>query len=144
MSIFTRLFGQKKNVETPKKITKEGLYAVAAAYGLALEKHAASGSLVSDESKLPMPKPMLRIALLGLIRLEKDAKQREQLKAAYLMLADFQPGVGTAAVRISGVSTSGDIQAEAARIADEAGEFSKWGAMSLAEMENLKKDLEGL
>jgi hypothetical protein len=53
-------------------------------------------SLLSDVSELPYPKPVIKAALIVAIAVTKDAPMREQLKSGYVMLADWQEGVGSA------------------------------------------------
>ena len=50
--------------------------------------------MYSDASELPFPKPAIKAALVFAIKESDDPTIREQLKAAYVMLADWQDGIG--------------------------------------------------
>lgn len=60
-------------------------------YAELMEKH---GGTYMDESWLPLDKPGMKSMLKLALASEKDEKHREWLKAGWLMLADFQPGIG--------------------------------------------------
>lgn len=112
------------------------------AYGAALEAHATSGSAVSDVSKLPAPKDTMRTALFAAISVAEDKVLREQLKGAYVMLADFQPGVGAHVIKIeTDLNSSADIREIAARVAAQGEVFLQWMARVTPEAERLRKDL---
>jgi hypothetical protein len=111
-------------------------------YGAALEAHAASGSVVTDISRLPAPKETLRAALLAQISLAKDSKVREYLKGGYVMLACFQAGVGSQVIKIDcEMGPSTDLRQMAARVVAQGDAVTAWGARVTAEMELLQREL---
>jgi hypothetical protein len=61
----------------------------------------ALGLSVADTSKLPYPKLDIERALIATILATKDQHLREQATFAYLMLANFQDGVGSKNVGLS-------------------------------------------
>jgi hypothetical protein len=125
-----------------KPLDGEALMVLINAYGAALEAHAASESAVSDISKLPAPKDTMRSAFLAAISVTEDKVLREQLRGAYVRLADFQPGVGAQVIKIdAGLSTSSDIREVAARVAAQGKVFSEWVGRVKPEAERLLKDL---
>jgi hypothetical protein len=112
-------------------------------YGRTLEAHATRGSIVSDVSMLPIPKDDLRKVLITLITAMPDGPQREQLKSGYMMLPDFQPGVGTRIIKIDPDMSKG-VHRATTEVLDEAKEFERWSAITLAESTQLKLDLDKL
>src|ERR1700733_15079236 len=62
-------------------------------YGELLQKH--SGAIV-DESWLPLPKDTLKTMLKAAIASNRNEANRDALKVGWLMLANFQSGIGAA------------------------------------------------
>jgi len=60
-------------------------------YAELMEKH---GGTYMDESWLPLDKPGMKTILKLALTIEKDEKNIDWLKAGWLLLADFQPGIG--------------------------------------------------
>jgi hypothetical protein len=144
MGLLSRLFARKPT--EPRQPTKgEVITTLINAYGAALTAHSESGSAVSDISRLPAPKDTMRAVLIAAISAAEDKAFREQLKGAYVMLAEFQPGVGSPVIKIdTDASRSGDIREHAARVATQADLYLKWSARVTPEMEQLQKDLAAL
>lgn len=86
MSFLTRIFGR-----SPQPTSAGDIQKIVSAYGAAMSSRQ---SIYSDESELPFPKPAIKSALIAAIKTSDDATMREQLKAAYVMLADWQDGIG--------------------------------------------------
>ncbi len=53
-------------------------------------------SLFIDETRLPLDKRGMKLAFKIAIATERDSKRLDWLKAGWIMLADFQPGIGNA------------------------------------------------
>ncbi len=66
-------------------------------YFQALSHVERSPGTVADEAHLPFAKPVIKAALRRAIRGTDDELNRLALRAAYVKLADFQPGVGPTA-----------------------------------------------
>ena len=62
---------------------------IVTSYGAVLEERVATG-VVRDISSLPCPKLQIKEALQCAMRVTTDAPGREQLKIAFISLADFQ------------------------------------------------------
>ncbi len=63
------------------------------AYGKTIEFLAPPPGGVADENKLPFPKARIKSSILLMLK-QATPEQRSVLCSGYLMLADFQPGVG--------------------------------------------------
>jgi len=113
MGLLRKLFGRKREAVDVGRLDLNKLQLTINEYGAIIERQSKTGSVVYDESALPLPKEDLRKALLMLIASIKDTQSRDQLKAGYLMLADFQVGVGSRTIAI-------DPQADAATVAKQA------------------------
>jgi hypothetical protein len=137
MGLFRKLFGSKREAVDAGRLDLNKLQRTINEYGAILERQSKTGSVVYDESVLPLPKEDLRKALLMLIASIKDTQSRDQLKAGYLMLADFQAGIGSRTIAI-------DPQADAATIAKQAGEVAHWQQVIAAEAARLRDDLLAL
>ena len=63
-------------------------------YGAATVSMAVRGIAISDVGKLPHSKDQIKQALMLAAAMTSDRAAREQLKVAYIALADWQEGVG--------------------------------------------------
>jgi hypothetical protein len=90
MGIFKRLFGQRaKAASSP--LTDAEAVKIITAYGKALLDRKSS---YGDVSELPYSKERIKEALIIGIQQTRDSKLREQLKGAYVGLAEWQAGFG--------------------------------------------------
>jgi hypothetical protein len=144
MDLFAKLFGRKRPTVNVTTLDLNGLLRLVSEYGAVVEEQSQTGSVVYDESTLPVPKEDMRKALLMLIASVKDEERREQLKAGYLALADFQAGVGSRTIKIDPLDPADDLQASAAKVAMQAEEVGRWQQLSIAETARLMQDLAAL
>ncbi len=103
---------------------------------------------------MPYPKPVIKAALIAAISATKDAKMREQLKASFVSLADWQEGVGPGPYPFDTTKTKkedilsmsdADTLAMAKRIAaTDTSAFNKISAKMLAEGQALLDELKAL
>jgi len=133
-------------VVSTEPITDRGAddHALIGAYGAAIGEHAEGGGVVSDVRKLPTSKSKLRAALLRLIKSSDDAEQAEYLRNAYLLLAEFQPDVGSQVIEIDSIQERSDVSEEAARIAKQVDACMRWQTLVLDESGKLAADLTKL
>lgn len=75
----------------PKTLALTDIEKIVIAYGEAM---VSMRSMVADQSGLPYPKPVIKAALIAAISATNDAKMLEQLKSAFISLADWQEGIG--------------------------------------------------
>lgn len=135
--------GSTKSTDAQRLVAAAG--DLVAAYGEALEAQANSGSMFSDTSALPVKKETIKAALKLLIRVNTDTQKREQLRAAYLMLANFQPGVGDQILTLDAGEPppiDGDIQAYAAGVVEQMDRLQVWQAKAGVEMDALQAELQ--
>ena len=99
-----------------------------------------------DAGSLPHPKELIKQALILALRLETDPKQREVLKGGYIMLSDWQEGVGDQPVGldVTKMDLNADPKELAKRIHDPLERCVKWAAVAKGEREALKSDLQKL
>lgn len=116
------------------------------AYGEFLETNAPTPGTVADISKLPFPKEKIKQALLYAIKTSDDSELVSAMKTTYILLADWQEGVGNEDIGLdsSKIDMSKDIQ-------NVAGDIKKMmhdpdGVLDKArqERERLVEDLERL
>lgn len=132
----------KPRQAAPASTNAETIQSLLRAYGAALEAHAATGAVVADVSNLPARKEVLREVLLSLIRATENPMAREQLKSSYVMLADFQPNVGSEIVKLDVQLRPGEsIQSQAARVAAQGPLVLQWSQRVTDEMTVLLKQL---
>lgn len=141
MGLLRRLFGRKREAVDVGRLDLNELQRIVNEYGAVIELQSRTGSVVYDESTLPVPKEDLRKALLMLIASVRDTQSRDQLKAGYLMLADFQAGVGSRTIKIDPLDLTADPQAVAAKVAKQAEEVAHWQQVSAAEVARLRENL---
>ena len=113
------------------------------AYGKTLEHLAPVPGTIADESKLPFPKSGIKQAILYALKVSQQPTQKQVLKAAYLKLADFQPGVGSKNVGfdLSGVDTSRLTQDDLLALANDMESSQDLLAHARAEAEQLTAEL---
>ena len=126
--------------------SESGDAGVIQAYGRILEHSAPTPGCIADASKLPFPKERIREALKRAIGTTADERSRQQLGTAYLLLADWQPGVGKEAVGIDLVKGrySDDAINRAGQLAADSERARSFEAMREQELERLRSDLRRL
>ena len=119
------------------------------AYGKTLEYLAPGHGCVADEEKLPFSKAKIKAAIVQALRSTQDKHQQAMLKNAYLLLADFQPGVGSRNVGLD-LSTidaqnlsDAEVLALGATIIESAEEVKPWLAKASSELIHLVQELQG-
>lgn len=116
--------------------------ALVRAFGPVIEAHAATQNIVTDSSKLPAPKEAMRAAIISYIWTAPDKRGRDILKASYLMLAEFQPGIGLEPIRIdTQMSSEGVDKDSLTKILAQTTKYTQWGEVVKKEMASLQKDL---
>ena len=143
MGFFSKLFarGSAESNEQPT-LSKEQIEAVINAYAGLLAQGEAGSGIVSDTKGLPFPKNTIKEALQVAIRVELDT-QKEQLKVAYISLADWQDGVGPKPVGMNllTLDLNGDPQILAQALANQDLRVVELQKQSDAEMQFLKNEL---
>ena len=143
MGLLSKLFPKKSSAGSSKPTKGEDVVALITAYGGVLQAHSAAGSVVSDVDRLPASKDTMRAAILTVIHATDDETLREQLEGAYVMLAEFQPGVGSRVVKIdTDIGATADIKESALRVAAQGEEFSRWNAQIALEAQRLLQDVQ--
>lgn len=85
----------KDNPTTSHKLSQANVVAVIEAFGETLETAAPDPDSVADASKLPYPKDTIKKAIIAGLKSTDDENMKEQLKYAYIRLADWQTADGT-------------------------------------------------
>jgi hypothetical protein len=138
MGILNRLFNRTAKVASGAMTDEEALKIINA-YGKALLDLKSS---YGDVSELPYPKDRIKEALIHGIKQGDDPKFREQLKGAYITLAQWQAGFGA---RRAAAETDVDMKdptKAAARILGSGGDFLKIPQEIGAEADLLMADLK--
>ena len=145
MGIFSSLFGGNKE-PSDSSMSVEYATKIAGAYGNILENNAPVPGTFADTSKLPYPKPIIKQALTLLLSSNTDMQINEHIKTAYLLLADWQEGIGPTNVGLD--ITSMDISADpvqlAGKIASQDNDIEKWQTIANEERQRLKTELDNL
>jgi hypothetical protein len=141
MGILNRLFGGRSGVE-PRGMTDDEAVKIINAYGKAMmDKKSQFGEL----SDLPYPKTLIKEAIVHGIRVGDNPRFREQLKAAYIALSDWQAGFGSRPG--AGELTAEELRDPAkamARITAMADDFAKVPEEVAAEAALLQAELKAL
>ena len=122
---------------------------VVQAYGALME---GSTQIIDDETKLPLPKEGMKLALFAAIKLTPRGEQREMLKTGYVMLGQFQPLTDEQREALSSWASSTNIpnfgslpkriqQSVFEEIASVGGTVTELGAKVSAETNALLADL---
>jgi len=143
MRIFTRLFGctsarqQSVFMQAQERVLD---------YARFLEREAPMPGRVLDESRLPHPKAQLKAALLTCISNTSDERIADHLRAGYMMLPAFQPGVGEPALGTdySSLDLEQDPLTVAGQIERESETAARWGPRLDAEIRAAQQELYSL
>ena len=145
MGLFANLIDAARGDKKESKMTVAHAEVIVTAYGAILASGPVPGT-VADISELPFPKETIKQALLLLLRAKGDSKLREHLKSGFMLLADWQPGVGP--VRLGFDVTKIDLTQDAMVIAKrhkaDADAAEKGLTAAKAEQEILVKELQTL
>jgi hypothetical protein len=147
MGLFSWLFGGKKSVPEEKTSVPEEKKIVSE-FGAFLESNQPTPGTVADASKLPFPKDVIKESLVKCIKAEKDPQMKEVFQSAYIMLADWQEGVGETNVGLDvtnfdpTLSSDDDMKKLANQIISQSKGFDKWKKIVAAEQAQLMKDLD--
>jgi hypothetical protein len=148
VGFFSKFFSKRASANESQPTKGLETVALVNAYGAVLTEQAESGSAVSDVSKLPAPKDTMRAVIIAAIQATLDAKLRDQLEGAYVMLGTFQKGVGSKVIKVeTDLSPTPDlngIQAIAGRVVQQSKEFMHWNSLVISEQRKLLEDLEVL
>lgn len=93
MAMFTRLFDRRRRSDGGERFIEAQRRVLD--YARYLEDHPPLPGRIRDTRALPHEKVLLKRALLMCISHASDGRLEEHLKAGYLMLSAFQPGVGS-------------------------------------------------
>jgi hypothetical protein len=97
-----------------------------------------------DASELPYPKATIKLALIAAIAVTEDTTMREQLRSAFVQLADWQEGIGPGPHSMIELIGGDDLVEEARRIGAAGPSIMKIGARVTAEMQALPAELKSL
>ena len=141
MGVFERLFGRSKGAAQRPMSDGEAMKIINA-YGKAMMDRK---SPFGEASDLPYPKARIKEAIVHGIREGDDPKFREQLKAAYVALSEWQAGFGSraGAIDLSAKELSNPIKA-AAKIAAMGDDIVKVPQEVAAEAALLHAELKAL
>ena len=145
MGIFKTLFGGNKEIPE-STMSLDSATKIASAYGDILENNAPVPGTIADDSKLPYPKSVIKQALTILLHTNTDPQMKEHIKTAYLLLADWQVGVGQTNVGLdfTNMDPTDDPKKFAEQVLSQSGSAEKWDAMAQKERLQLKSELQGL
>jgi hypothetical protein len=122
-------------------ILAAGVEKIVKDYGAALESRK---SQLVDASELPHPKPVIKRAMIAAISITQDAKMREALKSSFVLLADWQEGVGPGPHPFEAALQIKDIRASANAVHAASPTYMALSAKVLAEMQELLAELKAL
>ena len=144
MGLLGRIFGRTKTEQLsagtmPPDVAEK----IVQDYGAVLASTAPVPGCVADACKLPHPKEHIKQALLFALHMTKEPQMREQLKIGYISLADWQEGVGDAAVGVdlTNIDPNADPIELAKLITSQGTAVEKWIPKVKAEQEALKAEL---
>lgn len=147
MGLLDRIFGRPKAKKYASgEMTLEAAKTIVQGYGAVLESSAPAPGCVADIRGLPYPKERIKQALVFALRVTQELQVREQLKVAYISLADWQEGVGgdTVGIDLTDMDPSADPLEVAKRIASQGDVMKKWTPVVQAEQGELKSELQTL
>ena len=142
MGLFKKIFGSKDK-STDSTMTFQQAADIAGAYGDVLVSIVPGA--IADASKLPHSKPIIKQALITLLKTNKDPQMIEHLKSSYWLLADWQDGVGQTNIGFD--PSSIDITADPVELAKQLSAQSgnkEWTEKADKERQQLRAELGDL
>jgi hypothetical protein len=145
MSAFKSIFEQN-NTGDDSDMTFEKAADIAGSYSDVLEYSAPSPGTVADASKLPYPKALIKQAIILLLEINTDLQIKEQLIFAYLLLADWQEGVGNtnAGLDLSNMELTTGPAELAERVSAQDDADKMWTNKAEKERRQLRTELQEL
>ena len=142
MSLFSRIFAPKQQ-RSVAPIAPPSV--VVAEFGKILASGPVPGS-VADVRSLPYPKEEIKRSIIQILATVTDPQLRENLKFAYVSLADWQVGVGpmNQGLEITKFDCSKPVQELLNEVGARGEEWTKWKPIVKAEQEALIADLQKL
>jgi hypothetical protein len=93
VSVLAKVIGLLQGKSGSHDLSLDQCREIVSAYGAVLESGPVPGT-VADECELPYPKQAIKQALSILLKKTTDPQLMGSLKAGYVCLSDWQPGVG--------------------------------------------------
>ena len=146
MGIFNRLFKRDTSSTDQHDLSIEAAQQIVQQYRLFLEDSAPLPGRVSDVSRLPHRKEVIKDALLVCIRAFRDPSLTEHLRHGYLMLSAWQSGVGQH--DLGPDFTQLDLEADPMELAELIQQKSvaanKWTPLIKSEQAMLESELQAI
>jgi len=119
------------------------------AYGKVMETSPPAPGSIADATKLPYTKKQIKDALIVALRNTDDPLMKEQLKVGYIMLADWQEGVGESNIGLdlSNIDLKQGTNSQVEQLLEEYKGSENWGEwieVVKKEGEVLKQELRDL
>lgn len=123
---------------------EERFKSIITSYGETLKTSAPLPGKVSDETKLPFKKRVIKEAIVWAFHRHQDERNKEQLKLAYAALSRWQHGVGDQDQDLHAIVGEGtlDMALLAGSKDKQLGEKKDWNTIVHIETETLKRELK--
>ena len=149
MGLLSKIFGRGKDEQQQARpeMTPEAAERIVNDYSAALLGPSAPvAGCVADVRHLPHSKERIKQALLFALSATKEPQMRDALKSGFLMLADWQAGVGSGPVGLdlTGMDPNSDFVEMAKLISSQGTALEKWIPVVEAERRALASDLQKL
>lgn len=115
-------------------------------YGKILETAAPAPGTVADVNKLPYTKQQIKKAIIAALRSTGDSQMKEHLKVAYIVLSNWQEGVGEVnrGLDVSALDMNQDAESLAKAVLEQSSGAEYWTAKAQKEQETLERELQEL
>ena len=124
------------------QILAAGVQKIINDYGAAIEFRK---STFADVSELPYPKPVIKAAMIAAMQIVQDENAREALKTNFVLLADWQEGIGPGPHDLDVADRPGEtIQEHAKRFSETAPAYMAILKRVTTEMQGLLAELKSL
>ncbi len=132
-------------ISDSEEMSSEEAEKVIQAYGAYQAESAPVPGTVADVSQLPYPKAKIKRAILIGLGAVQDIQQKEMLKVGFMLLADFQEGVGEKNIGLDiskPYAGKADIDELAQQVLKQTEGSGKWQRVVQEEQEALKNELQ--
>lgn len=136
---------EKSTQDSPEMMPQEAAEIVKD-YFKVLKTDAPAPLCVADVAKLPHPKQKIKSALIRVMKGTERGEVHDAMKASYILLADWQEGVGETdqGLDISKLDKNKSIEERASHVLSHSKVVDKWQPIIEAEEAKLKEELVGL
>ena len=141
VGIIRRILGKRSKDKLRPSMPVSDAVTIIQDYGRIMLNKSPAPFYISDVNKLPYPKDTIKQALMMALSANGKEQTMDVLKIGYMLLANWQQGVGEVDLSIGAVDRDEGVKQQIKRIISNYEEVDEWCALIEEERVMLKSDL---